>query len=210
LNHLDLVVPDGQPVRWALNLLHRASLPDRVYGPALMLKVCEQAAKNGLPIFLYGSKHGVLEALEKNLKRKFPELMIAGVQPSKFRQVSPEEMKMIAGQIRESGAAITFVGLGCPRQEVWVYEYRKFLSMPMIAVGAAFDFHAGFLPQAPALLQRWGLEWFFRFIQEPQRLWKRYLFLNPKYLTLLFLQWIKLINFDLAKTIKPVDDLRYG
>jgi exopolysaccharide biosynthesis WecB/TagA/CpsF family protein len=210
LNHLDMLVPDGQPVRWALNLLYNANLSDRVYGPTLMLKVCEEAAKNDLSIFLYGSKIRVLEALQQRLTEKYPALGIAGAHPSKFRQISREEMLKVASQIRKSEASIIFVGLGCPRQEVWVYEYRKLLSIPMIAVGAAFDFHAGFLPQAPKSLQRWGLEWFFRLMQEPQRLWKRYLLLNPEYLALLFLQWTKLLEFDPAKTVKPNDDIRYG
>ena len=175
LNQLDLVVPDGQPVRWAMNWLYQTRLSDRVYGPTLMLKICEQAAKQGLPIYLYGSRRAVLDQLSVNLRARFPSLIIAGTQASRFKQVSPEEKQEIVDQIRNSGASIIFVGLGCPRQEIWVYEYREALGMPLIAVGAAFDFHAGKLPQAPELLQRLGFEWLFRFAHEPRRLWKRYL-----------------------------------
>jgi N-acetylglucosaminyldiphosphoundecaprenol N-acetyl-beta-D-mannosaminyltransferase len=114
LNHLDLVVPDGQPVRWALNLLHKAGLEDRVYGPTLMLKLCERAAQESIPIFLYGSKAEVLAALEENLTRQFPDLKVAGSQPSLFRQVSAEEQRQIAEHIRETGTGMVFVGLGAP------------------------------------------------------------------------------------------------
>lgn len=173
LNHLDLVVPDGQPVRWALNLMHRARLAERVYGPNLMLKVCERAAREGLPIYLYGSRPEVLERLSNNLRARCPGLKIAGAQPSRFRQLTAEEQRHVTAQIKESGAAITFVGLGCPRQEVWAYEHRDALAIPVIAVGAAFDFHAGTLAQAPVSWQRHGLEWLFRLLHEPRRLWRR-------------------------------------
>jgi len=210
LNHLDLVVPDGQPVRWALNLLHGAGLRDRVYGPTLTLKLCERAASEGLPIYLYGSRPEVLAALVANLQRRFPGLQIAGTQPSRFRQVSAEEQQEIADQIRASGAALTFVGLGCPRQEVWAYELRDLLGMPLLAVGAAFDFHAGQLAQAPSRLQRLGLEWAFRFAKEPRRLWRRYAILNPLYLWLLTLQATGLRRFEPASAAAPAQTLRYG
>jgi len=210
LNQFDLVVPDGQPVRWALNLLYHTQLPDRVCGPALMLKVCERAAEEGLPIYLYGSRDSVLEALSKNLRDRFPKLIIAGSQPSKFRQVSAEEKKEIIQEIRNSGAAMTFVGLGCPRQEVWVYEYSEDLAMPVMAVGAAFDFHAGNLSPAPVILQKAGLEWLYRLIQEPRRLWKRYVFLNPLYIILFTLQFLKVTYFDPLKATRPNQEMRYG
>lgn len=210
LNHLDLVVPDGQPVRWALNLLYGNRLKDRVYGPTLMLKICARVADLGLPIYLYGSTDRVLGALTQNLQQRFPELKIAGNQPSRFRQISPAEKTEVVETIRASGAALVFVGLGCPRQEVWAYEYRDVLQMPVLAVGAAFDFHAGLLPQAPPLMQRYGLEWLFRLTQEPKRLWKRYVFLNPLYVILLTRQWF----FGVGKTQKHFssvpDRLNYG
>jgi exopolysaccharide biosynthesis WecB/TagA/CpsF family protein len=210
LNHLDMVVPDGQPVRWALNLLHRTRLQDRVYGPNLMLKVCARAAANKLPIYLYGSKPEVLQSLSENLRVRFPELIIAGAQPSRFRQTTAEEKQLIAAEISRSGAAITFVGLGCPRQEVWVYEYREALQMPLLAVGAAFDFHAGLLSQAPARVQRWGLEWLYRLMREPRRLWRRYVYLNPLYLSLLVLQATGLRRFNPMEATPPADEMRYG
>jgi exopolysaccharide biosynthesis WecB/TagA/CpsF family protein len=210
LNHLDLVVPDGQPVRWAMNLLYRTRLPDRVYGPTLTLKLCEQAAAAGLPIYLYGSRPTVLDALSRNLRSRFPGLVVAGMQPSRFRQISAQEKQAIVQTIRSSGAALVFVGLGCPRQEVWAYEYRDALAMPLIAVGAAFDFHAGLLPQAPPRLQRLGLEWLYRLLREPRRLWKRYALLNPSYLALLALQASRLKRFDAANTVQPAHEVGYG
>jgi exopolysaccharide biosynthesis WecB/TagA/CpsF family protein len=188
LNHLDLITADGQPVRWALRLLHGVKLPDRVYGPELMQRLCAAAAREELPIFFYGSRADVLERLVANVQSLHPALSVAGAEPSKFRQVSPEEKREIAERIRSSGAAITFVGIGCPRQEIFAYEFRDLLSMPVIAVGAAFDYHAGLRAEPPRFIQRAGLQWLYRLIQEPRRLWKRYLFLNPAYVTLVALQ----------------------
>jgi N-acetylglucosaminyldiphosphoundecaprenol N-acetyl-beta-D-mannosaminyltransferase len=210
LNHLDLVVPDGQPVRWALNLLHGAGLEDRVYGPQLMLELCQRAAAEALPVFLYGSRSEVLESLRRNLVARCPGLQIAGAEPSRFRRLTPEERSAVVGRIRESGAAITFVGLGCPRQEVWAYEHREALRMPVVAVGAAFDFHAGTLPQAPRILQDHGLEWLFRLVQEPRRLWRRYLFLNPLYVALVALQGLHLRRFDPLDFRRPEADVGVG
>jgi exopolysaccharide biosynthesis WecB/TagA/CpsF family protein len=203
LNHLDLVVPDGQPVRWALNLLHRTNLVDRVYGPTLMLRVCEVAEREGLGIYLYGSTPAVLENLEHSLCERFPKLKICGAEPSMFRCLSENEKAQVVARIRSSGAQITFVGLGCPRQEVWAYEYRDALSMPILAVGAAFDFHGGKTRQAPQWMQDRGLEWLFRFRTEPRRLWRRYVVLNPWYLSLLAAQLLRFRQFSYSVREKP-------
>ena len=210
LNQLELVVPDGQPVRWAIRWLHRVGLPDRVYGPNLMLKTCEQAAEQGLPIFLFGGTQEMIEVLSARLTEHFPALKIAGTQASRFRKLTVEEREATIEQIRASGAAITFVGLGCPRQEVWAFEFREALSMPLLAVGAAFAFHAGMLSQAPGFMQRWGLEWLYRLGKEPTRLWKRYLFLNPLYLLFIALQWTGLRTFDPENVSQPTQELMFG
>ncbi len=210
LNELELIVPDGQPVRWALNLLHGTALTDRVYGPSLMLKTCAAAAQKGLGIFLFGGKQELLEDLQSKLLTKYPDLTISGTMPSRFRKISSAEKREIIQTIQSSGAAITMVGLGCPRQEVWAYEFKDELRMPVLAVGAAFNFHAGQLSQAPHWMQRLGLEWLYRLAKEPTRLWQRYLLLNPYYLTLLFLQWSKLKKFDPASTTPPEHELLYG
>ena len=188
LNGLDLVVPDGQPVRWALNWIHRLALADRVRGPELTMRVIEAAAGEGLPVYFYGSEQGTLDRLRENLERAFPELVIAGVEPSKFGRLSREEKSVVIDRIKRSGARLAFVGLGCPRQEVWAYEYRDHLQMPLLAVGAAFSFHAGQLSLAPSWMQKYGLEWLYRLVQEPRRLWRRYLLLGSAYLALVLLE----------------------
>lgn len=195
LNGLDLIVPDGQPVRWALRLLHGIRLPDRVYGPELTIRTIAACGEAGLPIYLYGSRPEVLEQLSANLIKRFPSLVIAGAEPSKFRTLTEPERTETAARIRASGARVVMCGLGCPRQEVWAFEYRDLLRMPILAVGAAFDFHAGTLPQAPPWMQRRGLEWVFRLWQEPRRLWRRYLLLNPAYTFKIACQWLRLRKF---------------
>jgi exopolysaccharide biosynthesis WecB/TagA/CpsF family protein len=210
LKNFTLVTPDGQPVRWALNLLRKKEekfLYDRVRGPELMLHLCERAAAEGISIFLYGSKESVLENLQLNLKKKFPKLIIAGVISPPFRPLSKEEDAAYIEQIRQSGAGVLFVSLGCPGQEAWAFAHRNQLETPVVCVGAAFDMHAGNVHEAPLWMQRFGLEWFYRFLQEPSRLWKRYLILNPLYLILLFLQLIKLLplkeRFKDKESINP-------
>lgn len=208
LNRFDLLVPDGQPVRWVLNWLYRTGLPDRVYGPNLMRKVCARAAEENLAIYFYGSTSEVLEAMKQNLEKQFPRLRIAGMESSKFRQLSPEEKDELVERIRSSGASIVLVALGCPRQEVWAYEFRELLHMPALAVGAAFPFMAGKVRQAPKKLQDLGLEWAFRLCMEP-RLWRRYLFLNPAYVFLVALQACGLFSFR-TDGRQPSGELLYG
>ncbi len=209
LNHLQLIVPDGQPVRWALNFVHRANLPDRVYGPTLTVCVCEEAEKLGIPVYLYGSTSEVVANLRKALKIRFPRLSIVGAEPSRFRRLTESEKSALVGRIRESNAAIVFVGLGCPRQETWAYEYGQALDMPILAVGAAFDFIAGTVRQAPKWMRDRGLEWLFRLGMEPRRLWRRYLYLNPAYLALLLLQVIGLFRPSPGGR-EPVEEALYG
>jgi exopolysaccharide biosynthesis WecB/TagA/CpsF family protein len=182
LNAFDLVTPDGQPVRWALNSLYGAGLADRVYGPTLTLRVLERAAAEGLPVYLYGSTDETLDRLVPRLQERYPALKIAGREASKFRTARPGEAEDIAARIAGSGARVVLVGLGCPRQEVFTYAMRPRLSMPLLAVGAAFDYHAGTLRHPPEWMQRRGLEWLWRLGLEPGRLWRRYLLLNPAYL----------------------------
>ncbi|GGJ88610.1 UDP-N-acetyl-D-mannosaminuronic acid transferase [Pilimelia anulata] len=188
LNSFDVVTPDGQPVRWALNVLHRAGLGDRVYGPELTLRVLARCAAEGLPVYLYGSTDETLGRLIPALERMFPALKIAGSEPSKFRAAAPGEDREIADRITASGARLVLVGLGCPRQEIFAYAMRPLLDMPLMAVGAAFDYHAGGLRNPPPWMQRYALEWLWRLGLEPRRLWRRYLLLNPAYLSRLAAQ----------------------
>jgi len=197
---LDLVVPDGQPVRWALNWLYGAALQDRVFGPALMRAVCERAAEEGLPIYLLGSTERTLGQLRSRLEGEIPGLRVAGVRASRFRPDSDEERESDLREIAASGARILFVGLGAPRQEAWLAETRGRLPLPALAVGAAFDYHAGNLKFAPRWMQRYGLEWLYRLAQEPRRLWRRYLLLNPAFLALLVLQLTGLKRWPAPRT----------
>lgn len=212
LNSLELVVPDGQPVRWGLNLLHKTGLTDRVYGPNLMLETCRAAEEHGLAIYLLGGTDELLADLTSNLADLFPDLKIARARASKFRTLSMEEKQELIDDINISGASVAFVGLGCPRQEIWAYEFKDHINMPVLAVGAAFNFHAGILDQAPPLLQKYGLEWLYRLIKEPARLWRRYIILNPYYLGLLAVQRLGLrkAKFDPANTVAPDNEILYG
>jgi exopolysaccharide biosynthesis WecB/TagA/CpsF family protein len=206
LNSFDLVTPDGQPVRWALNLLHGAGLPDRVYGPELTLRVLHRCAADGLPVYLYGSTELTLARLVPVLEAAFPGLKIAGVEASKFREVQPGEDTEIAARIRCSGARLVLIGLGCPRQEIFAYAMRPLLDMPLMAVGAAFDYHAGLLRRPPGWMQRHGLEWLWRLSWEPKRLWRRYVMLNPAYLARLGAQKARIWDATPPAPADPFDD----
>lgn len=204
LNSFDLIVPDGQPVRWALRWRHGISLRDRVRGVDFMLALCEGAEAEQVPVFLFGNRRELLDRLAQELKKRFPALRIAGVRPSAFRAVTEEKQRALSDEIRRSGARLVFVGLGCPRQEFWAYENRHLLSMPIVGIGSAFDSNAGALPTPPEWMQRTGLEWLFRFAQEPRRLWKRYLVLNPLYLLFIGSEILGLYRFDRGSDREPV------
>jgi N-acetylglucosaminyldiphosphoundecaprenol N-acetyl-beta-D-mannosaminyltransferase len=176
-----LVVPDGQPLVWALRSLgHEAS---RVYGPDLMAKYCERSAKSGTRMYLYGGRNqGALVELALRLRHRFPGLQIVGGYSPPFRPLSDDERDWVVDDINRSKADVVWVGIGQPKQEIWMREFRDALEAPMlIGVGAAFDFHAGLVPQAPAWMQATGLEWLYRLVQEPRRLWRRYARYNPRF-----------------------------
>ena len=206
LNQFDIVAPDGQPVRWGLAWTRQARLSERVYGPTLTLQVCEAAAREGLPVYLYGSRQLTLERLSERLRTRFPRLQIAGMRAGRFRPLTPQEAAEDAAAIRCSGARIVLVGMGCPRQDWWVFHMRKQIPLPMLAVGAAFDFHAGLVQQAPPALQRAGLEWLYRLTREPGRLWRRYLTITPRYLPLIACQALGLRSFPFRTDLRDADE----
>ncbi len=175
-------MPDGQPVRWALRLLHRIQLPDRVYGPDLMRNLCGRAASEGIGVYLFGSTPNTCARLARSLEGGFPGIRIVDVQPDRFREASPEEDLADIDRMNRSGAGIVFVGRGCPWQEKWVASHLGQVWAPMVAVGAAFDFLSGEKAQAPRWMQDYGLEWLFRLVQEPRRLWRRYLITNSYFI----------------------------
>lgn len=182
VNSFELVGPDGQPVRWALNLLHGVGLRERVYGPELMLRLCQRAAAEAVPLYLYGSSPGVIASLSANLLAKYPSLAIAGAESPPFRALSAAEEQETAERIEASGARIVFVGLGAPKQDQFAARLRGRVRAVQVCVGAAFDFHAGTKRMAPRWMQRSGLEWLFRLCAEPRRLWRRYLVTNSVFL----------------------------
>jgi N-acetylglucosaminyldiphosphoundecaprenol N-acetyl-beta-D-mannosaminyltransferase len=177
-----LVVPDGQPLVWAMNALGE-HLDSRVYGPELMARHFERSARTGTRMFLYGGRNeGALVQLTLNLRRRFPGIRIVGGHSPPWRELTPAEQEAVAQDIDRSGADVVWVGIGVPKQEKWMAAMRDRLEAPvLIGVGAAFDIHAGLVPQAPARMQRLGLEWLFRLVQEPGRLWRRYLRYNPRF-----------------------------
>jgi N-acetylglucosaminyldiphosphoundecaprenol N-acetyl-beta-D-mannosaminyltransferase len=194
LNAADITTPDGMPVVWALRSFGSKG-QQRVYGPTLMLHLCESAARHGHGIYLYGGRPEVLPLLERRLEEQFPALRIVGRYSPPFRALTVEEDEQVQVDIRQSGARLVFIGISTPKQEQWMFEHRqKFPGVTMIGVGAAFDFHAGCTPQAPPWMQRLGLEWFFRLTTEPRRLWKRYLLLTPRFLPLWLIQRLKTVR----------------
>jgi N-acetylglucosaminyldiphosphoundecaprenol N-acetyl-beta-D-mannosaminyltransferase len=183
---IDMVVPDGQPVRWALNSFHKLGMKDRVYGPTLTLHVLEKAGKQNLNVYLFGSTEDTLTAFSAFIKTEYPGVNLCGIHVDRFRDASPEEDEADIKKINEAQAHIVLVGRGCPRQEVWVADHLGKINAAMMAVGAAFDFHAGAVKQAPRWMQDHGLEWFYRLLKEPRRLWKRYFVTNSIFIYLFF------------------------
>ena len=190
INGAALVTPDGMPLVMGLRLLGIRHQP-RVYGPDLMLAWCDRAAKVGIPIYLYGGTVSMLEALQQTLNDRFPGLMIAGSHAPPFRLLTPKEEQRDRDRIHAAGASVVFVGLGCPKQEEWMARQQGNLQAVMIGVGAAFSFHSGEVSQAPRWLMAWGLEWLYRLMMEPRRLWQRYLLNNPTFVILFTGQLLK-------------------
>ena len=186
----DLVTPDGMPLVWALRLLGVAGAT-RVYGPDLMPILCEQAAARGIPVGFYGGAPEVLEHLKANLVRRYPALRVAYLYSPPFRPLTEDEDRQITTDINRSGTRLLFIGLGAPKQEQWMAAHKGTVEAVMLGVGAAFDFLAGRKRQAPKLLQRLGLEWLFRLLNEPRRLWRRYLYRNPRFVVLFMMQLIR-------------------
>jgi N-acetylglucosaminyldiphosphoundecaprenol N-acetyl-beta-D-mannosaminyltransferase len=188
----DLVVPDGQPLVWALNLLGH-DLADRVYGPELMDRACKRGARTGRRMYLYGGRsHGALVQLTRNLRLRHLGLKIVGGYAPPFRELTEAEKTAVAGDIARSGAEIVWVGIGVPKQEKWMADMSARLQgCVQVGVGAAFDFHGGLIPQAPGWMQRRGLEWVFRLAHEPRRLWRRYLRYNPRFVVGFARQWAR-------------------
>ncbi|MFZ0591021.1 MAG: WecB/TagA/CpsF family glycosyltransferase [Bryobacteraceae bacterium] len=194
LNQADIATPDGMPIVWALHSLGCRN-QQRVYGPTLMLEICRRAADTGLKIFLYGGRENVLPELIGRLGTKFPGLLIVGSYSPPFRSLTEEEEITVRQRIIESDADLVFVGISTPKQEKWMHVHRDaFPGVTMVGVGAAFDFHAGRVRQAPDWMQSSGLEWLFRLLMEPKRLWQRYLLVTPRFLPLWAMQKLRSLH----------------
>lgn len=181
VNEADMATADGAPVAWMLRKLGFAG-QERINGPDLMWRYCAEAQVRGEPIFFYGSTEATLSRLKAKLLTAFPNLIVAGVISPPFRPLSPSEDLAIVNQVNASGAGVVFVSLGCPKQELWMDAHRGRIHAVMVGVGAAFDYHAGTIRRAPKWMQDCGLEWFYRLVSEPRRLWKRYLVTNTLFL----------------------------
>lgn len=196
-NAAGMVTPDGMPLVVLSRLSGRGHV-DRVYGPDLMLEVCRRFEGTSVRHYLYGAKPATLQALEDRLRERFPKIKIAGSYSPPFRALTADEVRDVTNRINEADAGIVWVGLSTPKQERWMSEFRPLLNAPvLIGVGAAFDFHAGLVSQAPRWVQRSCLEWLYRLTQEPKRLWRRYLVNNPVFLFLISLQALGLRKFEI-------------
>lgn len=179
-----LVVPDGMPLVWTLRLQGFRSAT-RVRGPSLVLHLAEHAARQGIPLGLYGGSPQALEGFRTTLMQRYPQLEVAAAMSPPFGDRSVEEVEADVEALRRSGARIILVGLGCPKQERWMARHTEGLPAVLVGVGAAFDIHGGQVPEAPGWMQSAGLEWLFRLALEPRRLWRRYAIQNVRFLVYL-------------------------
>jgi N-acetylglucosaminyldiphosphoundecaprenol N-acetyl-beta-D-mannosaminyltransferase len=193
VNGADLVTPDGRPLVWALRILGVGGAT-QVRGTDLTTHVVERAAREGIPIGLYGGTPDLLEAFVGILEERFPGVRVGCQIAPPFRPLRPEEDETVTKEILSSGARILFVGIGCPKQERWMEAHKGRIPAVMLGVGAAFDFHTGRVRQAPAWMQVAGLEWLFRLLMTPKRLWKRYARHNPRFVVLFLLQLLGLLR----------------
>lgn len=196
-NEAGMVTPDGMPLVWLSKWRGHAHV-DRVYGPDLMLALCQHSLDKGYRHYFYGGSEGVPELLAERLAARFPGLEVAGTYSPPFRALSEEEDEQIVAAINAARPDVIWVGLSTPKQERWMASHVGRVDAPvMIGVGAAFDFHAGLKRQAPYWMQRSGSEWLFRLMTEPRRLWRRYLKNNPRFVALVAAQWLGLRSFEL-------------
>ncbi|MGG4034110.1 WecB/TagA/CpsF family glycosyltransferase [Paenibacillus cisolokensis] len=197
LDRSDICTPDGMPLVWALRKLGYKD-QDRVDGPNLMLELCKLSKVKGYKIYLYGSTNETLDKLEKKLLDLYPGVNIVGKHSPPFRKLNASEEEAVVKLINSSEPDIVFVGLGCPKQEVWMLQNKDRINGIMIGVGAAFDFISGNIKRAPKRMQNLGLEWLYRLMFNPRKLWKRYVYNNPLYIYM----YIKSYRNDRNKTLQ--------
>jgi N-acetylglucosaminyldiphosphoundecaprenol N-acetyl-beta-D-mannosaminyltransferase len=195
-NHALLATPDGMPIVWMGRLQGRPEIR-RVYGPDLVLNICDHARPFGLSHFFFGGKPGVAEELAANLQKRFPGMKIAGTFSPPFRALNETEQTKLRDIVRQTRPDFFWVGIGMPKQEYFVAAYMSILpeAKILIGVGAAFDFFSGRVRQSPRWMMKIGLEWLFRLAQEPKRLWRRYLINNPLFIVRATAQLLGLRNY---------------
>ncbi len=194
VNNADLVLADGKPIVWMQRFLGRKDA-EQIRGNTLMVKILKFAEENSLKIGFYGGREDVIEEIQKRCRTDFPDLEVVYAHSPPFRHL-PEEDKVMTAEINKLQVSILFVALGCPKQEKWMAEHKDKINAVMLGVGAAFDFYAGNISEAPDWVRKIGLEWLFRLIQEPRRLWRRYILLNPHFTWLAILQLLGVRKFD--------------
>lgn len=189
VNDADLIVTDGMPLVW-MQKFQGKDAASRVRANDLMISLCAYAERENLKVGFYGGKQEVIDGILKRAENDFPNLQISYAFSPPFRPLTGEEDAEIVRKINESGTQILFMGLGCPKQENWMSAHKEKLKAVMLGVGASFDFYAGNVKESPEWMGKLGLEWLYRLTQEPKRLWRRYLILNPRFMWLAFLQLI--------------------
>lgn len=183
LDNADLVTPDGMPLVWMMRQMGIRN-QDRVAGLDIFLSLCEKAQTQKVSVFLVGSIAPVLDRIRRRLEQEFPNLEIAGMEPLPFRPLNPDEDEALIKKINESGAGVVFVSLGCPKQENWMAQHQGKIQGVMVGVGGVFPVYAGLQKRAPRSVRNLGLEWFYRLLQEPRRLWGRYIKTIPPFVWL--------------------------
>jgi N-acetylglucosaminyldiphosphoundecaprenol N-acetyl-beta-D-mannosaminyltransferase len=206
LEQADLVTPDGMPLVWVLRLMGMKR-QNRVAGLDLFLALCAKAEQNGIPIYFVGSQATILERIRVRLMQEFPKLKIAGLAPLPFRPLTVQEREKLLDDIEDSKAGLVFVSLGCPKQEKWMHQNRDRVSAVMLGLGGVFPIYAGLQRRAPRLVREWGLEWLYRLVQEPGRLWKRYLVTNLVFLGLILRQLLFLGLKQCSLVLGKQDDV---
>jgi N-acetylglucosaminyldiphosphoundecaprenol N-acetyl-beta-D-mannosaminyltransferase len=206
LEQADLVTPDGMPLVWVLRLMG-IKRQNRVAGIDLFLALCAKAEQNGIPIYFVGSQATILERIRVRLMQEFPKLQIAGLAPLPFRSLAMQEREKLLDDIEDSRAGLVFVSLGCPKQEKWMHQNRDRVSAVMLGLGGVFPIYAGLQRRAPRLVREWGLEWLYRLVQEPGRLWKRYLVTNLVFLGLILRQLLFLGLKQCSLVLGKQDDV---
>ena len=194
VNGADLIVTDGMPIVW-MQKIQGKKTASRVRANDLMISLCEFAAENNLSVGFYGGKQEVIDAIRRKAEKDLSNLQISYAFSPPFRALTDEEDTEITAEINAAKPDILFMGLGCPKQENWMSAHKNNLQAVMLGVGASFDFYAGNVKESPAWLGKFGLEWLFRLTQEPKRLWRRYLILNPRFLWLCAMQLLGLKKF---------------